>query len=83
MLHIVNGARVLLTCDGSIFLSWDWEGWALGTSFVLHDLGLSADTLLLPTGGFSDSLRPVGMFSDIFRLDWRKGCFFVSVRARR
>lgn len=50
MLHIVDGARVLLTCDGPIFLSWDWERWALGTSFVLHNLGLSADTLLLPTG---------------------------------
>jgi hypothetical protein len=65
MPHIVDGARVLLTCDGSIFLSWGWEGWALGTSFVLHDLGLSAD----PQGGASDSFRPVGSLSNISRLD--------------
>lgn len=55
--------------------------WGLHLCFMIWDSQQIPSSYL--QGEFSDSLRPVGMFSDIFRLDWRKGCFFVAVSARR
>lgn len=41
MLPIVGGGRALFTWNGPILLSWDLQGWTLGTSFVLPDCPLS------------------------------------------